>query len=287
MVRRLRNAGTELSSHLRLARARTGSTLDVLFGALVTWWPVLALLYVPRLAQLLAGALARHSRDALDHEIPDALPMTAGEWLAERLARLGYPIAALVTNEHTDGYRPGDRLIQLTDATYFKADPVFWVTAAHELGHARIHAEFPIVAALRAGATWLHAPLVAAGIGLAFGRVLHAMPIAGTLAFRCFAIAVALEIFTLLDEALASALAYREIGESDAITAVHRRAIRRFLATAFASYLVSDAAHALLLRRSSRRSPATAPSRPARSRAWAGRPRSCSRSDASSRSSPG
>ena len=222
--------------------------MDPLIGALVTWWPVLALLYVPCLAQMLAGMLARYSRSALDHKIPDALPMTAGEWLAERLARRGDAIAALVTNEHRDGYRPGDQLIQLRDETYFKADPVFWSTAAHELGHARIHAEFPIVAILRASAAWMRFLLVAAGIGLLFGRVLYAIPIAGTLAFRCLAIAAALQIFTLVDEALASVLAYRELRESEAITTVHRRAIRWVLATAFSTYLVTAAAYALLLR---------------------------------------
>src|SRR5262249_54394096 len=98
-----------------LARSRAGSTLIALLGAFATWWPVLALLYVPWLAQELACLLAQRSRHALDHCIPDALPMTAGEWLVERISRLRYPIAALVTDRDSDAYWPAARLIRLRD----------------------------------------------------------------------------------------------------------------------------------------------------------------------------
>jgi Zn-dependent membrane protease YugP len=219
-----------------------------LLGILVTWWPVFALLYVPRLAQVLATAIWKRTKSKLDHQIPDELPMTAGEWLAVRLAQLGHPIGAIVTDQQRNLYRPDDRLIQLSDETHFKADPVFWATAAHELGHARLRAELPIIGYLRTSAGWAGFVLAAAGVGLAFGRVLYALPRSGELAFGCFAIAAGLRIFVLLDEALASVLAYRELRANDAIDFVHLRAVRRALVAAFATYFVTFAAYALLLR---------------------------------------
>lgn len=219
-----------------------------LLGALVTWLPVLALLYIPWLAQELACVLAQRSRHVLDHRIPDDLPMTAGEWLVDRIARLRYPIAALVTDRERDAYWPAAKLIQLREQTFFKADPVYWSTAAHELGHARVHAEVPLVTALRLTATRLRWGLIAAGVGLAIGRVLYALPIAGALAFRCFAIAAGSTIFTLIDEAIASVIAYRELRASPALTAAHRRAVARTLITAYATYLVTYVAYAALLR---------------------------------------
>ena len=219
-----------------------------LLDILVTWWPVFALLQVPDLAQALAVVLAKRTKSALDHRIPDDLPMTAGDWLAGRLDALGHPISAIVTDRRPDAYRPDDRLIQLSEETHFKADPAYWATAAHELGHARSRAELPIVGYLRSAATWGSFVLVPAGVGLAFGRVLYALPAAGVLAFRCFAIAAGLQLFVLVDEAHASVIAYRELHANDAIDFVHLRAIRRVLITAFATYLVTYAAYALLLR---------------------------------------
>lgn len=219
-----------------------------LLGILVTWWPVFVLLYVPHLAQVLVTTIARRTEGKLDHQIPDELPVTAGEWLAGRLASLGYPIAAIVTDQQSDAYRPGDKLIQLSEETHFKADPVYWAMAAHELGHARIRAELLIIGHLRTAAGWIGFVVVAAGVGLAFGRVLYALPGSGELAFGCFAIAAGLRIFVLVDEALASVLAYRELQANDAIDFVHLRAIRRWLVTAFATYFVTYAAYALLLR---------------------------------------
>jgi Zn-dependent membrane protease YugP len=219
-----------------------------LLDILVTWWPVFALLYVPHLAQALAIAFWKRTRSRLDHQIPDELPMTAGEWLAERLAQLGHPFGAIVSDQPRNAYRPDDRLIQLSDEVHFKADPVYWATAAHELGHARLRAALPIIGYLRTAASWASFGGAAAGVGLTFGRVLYALPRAGELAFGCFAIAAGVRIFVLLDEALASILAYRELRASDAIDFVHLRAIRRALAAAFATYVVTFAVYALLLR---------------------------------------
>jgi len=215
---------------------------------LATWSPVLLLLYAPWLVRELTGLLARHGNDRLDRAIPDELPMTAGEWLVDRIAQLRYPVAALVTDRREDAYRPRDGVIQLHAQTFFKADPVYWAAAAHELGHARLHAEFPLAMVVRRTADWLRAGLVAAGVGLTIGRVLYALPAAGALAFGCFALAAISAVFTLIDEAAASVIAYRELRASAALTAAHRRAIVHMLVVWFATYALSYGSYALLLR---------------------------------------
>jgi hypothetical protein len=133
--------------------------------------------------------------------------MTAGEWLVDRIARLRYPIAAVVTDREGDAYWPAAKLIQLRDQTFFKADPVYGSTAARELGHARVHAEAPAGHRPALTTTPLRGGLIAAGVGLAIGRVLYGLPLAGTLACRCFAIAAGSTIFTLIDGAAASVVA--------------------------------------------------------------------------------
>jgi hypothetical protein len=221
--------------------------LIALLGTLATWWPVLVLLYVPRFLGELAFVVWQRTRHTLDHRIPDDLPMTAGEWLTARIAELRYPVTALVTSNGNNAYWCDARLIQLRTQTFFKADPVYWADAAHELGHARLHVEVPRFTVVRQTAVALRMGLIAAGVGLAMGRVLYALPIAGTLAFRCFAVAAGSTIFTLIDEAAASVIAYRELRASPAFTAAHRRAAARMLIASFATYLTTYAAYALLL----------------------------------------
>jgi hypothetical protein len=181
-------------------------------------------------------------RGTLDHRIPDDLPMTAGEWLAMRLAQLRIGVHSLVTDKDDDAYRTFDRIIQLRDTTHFKADPVYWATAAHELGHARIRAMLPILGHLRTCTMYFNVPLVAAGVAMLVGHVLYGVPIAGDLAFSCFVVAAATRIFVLVDEAAASILAYRELRALE-----HRGAVRSVLLAAFATYFVTYVSYALLL----------------------------------------
>ena len=218
-----------------------------MFDLLLTYWPVLLLLYVPKLAQLVAGVIAKRTQGKLDHRIPDDLPMSAGEWLDGRLRAMRIGVTAVVTDKHEDAYRPYDKLIQLHDTTHFKADPVYWATAAHELGHARNRVVLPALGHLRAACNAYTFPLLMLGVACLAGHVLYALPLAGRIAFACFAVASALRVFVLVDEAAASIYAYRELRANDAIDFTHLRAIRAVLITAFATYLATYASYALLL----------------------------------------
>jgi Zn-dependent membrane protease YugP len=204
-------------------------------------------LYAPQLAQAIAVVIAKRVKGKLDHRIPDDLPMTAGEWLAARLAALRMGVTAVVTDKHADAYRPLDKVIQLHDTTHFKADPVYWSTAAHELGHARIRAEYPAIGHLRTATRILSWPLFAVGIAGLSAYMLYAIELGGHIAFACFAVASALRAFVLIDEGFASVLAYRELHAHDAIDFSHLRAIRAVLVAAFCTYLVTYVSYALLL----------------------------------------
>lgn len=208
----------------------------------MTYWPLLLLLHAPRLAQSIALVIAKRVRSALDHRIPDDLPQTAGEWLAARLAVLRIGVDAVVTDKYPDAYDPRAKLIQLRDTTYFKPDPVYWATAAHELGHARIRAERPVIGWLRRATNIYVGPLFAVGVASITAYMLSGSPLANHLAFACFAVAAALHVFVLLDEALASIHAYRELRGIG-----HRGAILAVLTTSFFTYLATYGSYALLL----------------------------------------
>lgn len=214
---------------------------------LLTYWPVFLLLALQHLVEVVASVAALRMRARLDDAIPDTLPQTAGEWLAERLAALRIGVTAIVTDRHANAYHPRDRLIHLDARTHFKADPVYWASAAHELGHARLRVEAPFVGHLRSAADMLRGPLLGAGVGLAFGYVLYGIPLAGTLAFACLAAAAATGIGVLLDEALASVLAMRELRANDAIDFVHLRAARTMLILWFLTYVARYVTCAVML----------------------------------------
>jgi Zn-dependent membrane protease YugP len=218
-----------------------------LLQLLLTYWPVLLLLYVPRLAQVVAVTVARRIQARLDRAIPDDLPMTAGEWLERRVRAMQLGVSAVVTDQHADAYRWTDKLIHLRDTTHFKADPIYWAIAAHELGHARNRTLTPVLGNLRNLCHGMSAPLIALGIASLVGYVLYAIPLASHLAFACFVVASALHVFVLVDEAAASIYAYRELRANRDITVTHRRAIRSILIAYFATYLVTYASYALLL----------------------------------------
>ncbi|MEM9492847.1 MAG: hypothetical protein AAGC55_27105, partial [Myxococcota bacterium] len=67
------------------------------------------------------------------------------------------------------------------------------------------------------------------------------------LAFACIGAAMVLDVLTLIEEALASAVADGLLGKESAFTREHRRAGRLFLASAFMTYLAAFLSHLILL----------------------------------------
>src|SRR6185295_5589332 len=92
-------------------------------------WIVLPLflgLVVGRLFQAFAGWLDRRN--------PDDLPLAAGAWLREMIARSGLPVRvfpARKLDESANHYLPSSKMIVLEQMVFYKPDPGAWATAAH------------------------------------------------------------------------------------------------------------------------------------------------------------
>jgi Zn-dependent membrane protease YugP len=214
------------------------------------WWRLLLLLVVPTVARIVAHVWYVHTQHRLDHATPDDLPQTAGEWLKSKLVALGLSerVRVVVTSEEKhsrDRFHVKRGVIQLTDETYFKRDPAFWATAAHELGHARYRLRFPLSTPLEIEAGFIEALLIKLALGLAAGNVLLAIPLATQLAHAMFIVAFALHAYEVAEEAIASGIGLRMLREE--LTPDQLRAARQKLTAAFLTYFLPWLAYGLLL----------------------------------------
>lgn len=218
-----------------------------MFAILQLWWPVLVLLHLPLVVNTIAVTLFKRISHAHDWELPDDLPQTAGDWLRDRAVVHGLRVVVTDDEHQSDGFHPEHRVIFLGAVTHFKSDPVYWAIAAHELGHARIHAEYPLLAALSRVSMWMKPVFLFLGSTIAIGNVLYARPRGLELAFAFLAGALALRILELFEEAYASRIAYRELQTSGHLGRPHLRAVRRSLIAALGTYVSTAAAGAFLL----------------------------------------
>src|SRR5688572_212118 len=125
--------------------------LRALFAFLHTWWTYLFYggLYV--LLMLVVGQAVTLVHRWLDRYFPDDLPIRTGQWVQEHIAILGMPLVrvlALPKDRGGDCYSPDRRLILLERKTYLKRDPTYWAIGAHELSHAYLHWQAPLLASL-------------------------------------------------------------------------------------------------------------------------------------------
>jgi Zn-dependent membrane protease YugP len=214
------------------------------------WWRLLLLLAVPTVARIFAHVWYVHTRHRLDHATPDDLPQTAGEWLKAKLVALGLSdrVRVVVTSEEKhsrDRFHVRRGVIQLTEETYFKRDPAFWATAAHELGHARYRLRFPLSTPLELEAGFIEAMLLKLALGLAAGNVLLAIPLATQLAHAMFIVAFALHAYEVAEEAIASGIGLSMLRAE--LSTEQLRAARQKLTAAFLTYFLPWLAYGLLL----------------------------------------
>lgn len=218
-----------------------------------TWWPLLLLLYVPSLVSDVMRIAITRSLRRLDETHPDDLPLTAGQWLASELARLGLHrrVRTVVTDKDAkvslDAYHPFQGVIQLSAETHFKRDPMHWAIAAHELGHARFHTSWPILGRTIMAALYIKRTLLTVAVALLLANFAFALPHITQLARLLFVTATVLHMFVLLDEIVASTWAMSMLRASAMFSWSHMRSARRLLALAFSTYLVSFLSRALLL----------------------------------------
>ncbi len=197
-------------------------------------------------------AITRSMR-RLDESHPDDMPLTAGEWLAREIDRLGLRrrVRTVVTDRGAklslDAYHPFQGVIQLSAETHFKRDPMHWAIAAHELGHAQLHIAWPRLGRVTIAALFLKRTLIATAVALVIGNVAFALPHVTDAALVLFAACIALHGFVLGDELVASVYAMDLLRRTPGFGPSHVRSARRMLALAFSTYAVGFLARALLL----------------------------------------
>jgi Zn-dependent membrane protease YugP len=189
----------------------------------------------------------------LDESHPDDMPLTAGEWLAREIDRLGlrWRVRTMVTDDDAklslDAYHPFHGVIQLSAETHFKRDPMYWAIAAHELGHARFHIAWPRLGRVTIAALFIKRTLIAIAVALVIGNVAFALPHVTDIALVLLAACVALHGFVLGDELIASMYAMDMLRATPGFGPSHMRSARRMLAFAFSTYAISFLSRALLL----------------------------------------
>ena len=189
----------------------------------------------------------------LDESHPDDMPLTAGEWLARAIERLGLQgrVRTVVTDDDAklslDAYHPFQGVIQLSAETHFKRDPMHWAIAAHELGHARFHIDWPRLGRATIAALFLKRTLIAIAVALLIVNVAFALPHVTDLALVLFAACVTLHGFVLGDELAASMYAMDMLRATPGFGPSHVRSARRMLALAFSTYAIGFLSRALLL----------------------------------------
>jgi Zn-dependent membrane protease YugP len=205
-------------------------------------WPALVVGLAPAVAILVARVLYRLYAP-LQHA---ALRDGAAEWAQRRIERLGLGgevvVAALEgeDREHMAGdfYHPPSRVIVLGERVHGEHTVRARAIAAHELGHALMHLR-PRLSALLLWGRRQARSLFTAASGLAIGTALAGSTGLVAAVLPLYAAAAALMALVVLDEALASASALRQLAESDDLDRRERRAAAYHLLAAFGTYVVT------------------------------------------------
>ncbi|MEZ4401460.1 MAG: zinc metallopeptidase [Kofleriaceae bacterium] len=207
---------------------------------LVELWPVVVIAFVPALGSVVLHVVVGYKRRALAQ--PLAVPAAA--WLRERVAGLGL-VGIKVTRYNRRGadtsfYTPDEQTIALGLGVYDSHAPEARAVAAHELGHALFHLDQPRLSSLLLAARrWAH-PAYAAALGALIGAALVGAGAMVWLGLALAVVTVVLRALVLVDEILASDLAFRHLLDDDA-TAEARRCFEDELRFARATYLAAAA----------------------------------------------
>jgi Zn-dependent membrane protease YugP len=199
--------------------------VSLLFGLFAGWSPFVALVLAGWLLRTTVERIYQAVKVRLDRWYFDDLPVGGGEWLEDQARDRGLSLrvfAAGSNDKDIDAYYPSARTILLSQEVYYKCDPSFWAVAAHELGHAIVHARGVVVHGALLGARILSRSFTEIGTFLIFANVLYAVHEIDAVAFALLTASAWLFVLVLVDEAAASIIAIR-------ILARDRRVRRRGL----------------------------------------------------------
>lgn len=189
---------------------------------LVAWWPLFVLIHLPWIMNRIVVTLYTRTSSRLDHETPDTLPETAGQWLERQIVALGLGVRSIVTDRRArrsvNAFHPDALTIELTEQTYFKRDPVYWAIAAHELGHARFSVVRPGLDRLFTWGGMLSRLLVSLGMSLGLGNMFYGLAHVTNLALVLLVSALALYSLRVVEEVIASAFAFAVLRDETQLT---------------------------------------------------------------------
>ncbi|HVV85862.1 MAG TPA: hypothetical protein VHE35_22540 [Kofleriaceae bacterium] len=168
-------------------------------------WPTMALALFPAAAMPLATIVYHLWRPRLE----PPLASTASEWLRAEVARtgkVGITVAALARDEnHQSFYHHHSVTIVLGEHVLGDHAARSHATAAHELGHAIVHLERPLLSRVTHAARAHGDDVFAAGAGLLLGGWVAGVRTFAIPAVLLLAAAMVLEALVVVDEALATA----------------------------------------------------------------------------------
>lgn len=226
--------------------------LHLMFGSigaylnwLAVWWPIIAAATLPH-TMLQASTMGyRWHLNHLDRKYPDVLDEHAGYWLKARVAAAGLADEVEVGKTKDlvlsglDAYLPLRDKILLGDKTYDKQDPTYWAIAAHELGHAIDFRARPLLRPLSLVSRVTSKQFVFWANAVLFGNILFGWSLANDVWWFLLVGALVTGAVVLVDEALASRIGLKILGEEPRITPPMLKDLRRHLLVAFGTYFSS------------------------------------------------
>jgi len=223
-------------------------SIDAYLAWLAVWWPILVIVAIPHTLGLWMVLVFRGHLNHLDKKYPDAFDEHAGHWIKERIAALGLAEEIEVgkarepLHKGLDAYLPLQNKIVLGHKTYDKQDPTFWAIAAHELGHALDFRARPLMRPLSLGSRIATRNLLSWANIVLLGNIFIGWAFASEVWWFLLIGALVTGAVVLVDEAIASRIGLRILGEDERITDAMMVDMKRHLGLAFGTYLAPNLA---------------------------------------------
>lgn len=209
--------------------------MDALMHDALVWTSLVALAGLPLVASL--GVLGVTSwRDRRDPG--PTMPLPAGRWLRERVARRRDPVRVEVhPHAGIDAYWPGTGAIGLSERTFGSQAATAWAVAAHELGHALHVQQADWLADLLPSARLARTFAYRLFVGALLAGALFASPALLGLAGAALALSVISGSVILVDEATASRFGRAVLAADPRVGPEARAVAARSMRGAFQVYL--------------------------------------------------
>ncbi len=184
--------------------------MAAVFERIRDWTGFFALLFLQRILVLLVASGYKRLKARIDATLPDDLPIGAGPWLEEQIAKRQVAVRVIVDpsgGDEGDAYFPAAKTLVLSREVWGKHDASFWAVAAHELGHVLVYRRSAVLRAFFLGARVASRALSQSAVMLLVGNVLYGIPEIDRVAFTLLFWSLAAHVVILVDETSASVVA--------------------------------------------------------------------------------